>query len=62
MNPTILKALFALLPVLMLVSGATLLFVRGKSIASLLQLLGAGLLLLVVLAHLCEALDLFPAM
>jgi hypothetical protein len=62
MNPTLLKALLALLPVLVLVFGATLLFVKGKSIACLLQLLGAGLLLLVVLMHLCEALDLFPAM
>jgi hypothetical protein len=38
------------------------LFLRGKTLASLLQLLGAGFLVLVVLTHVSEALHLFPWM
>jgi hypothetical protein len=35
---------------------------RKTTFGSLLQLLGAGSLAIVVLTHLCEALQLFPAM
>jgi|SRR6266700_590198 hypothetical protein len=62
MNPTLLKALVALVPASMLFSGSSILFFRRKTLSSCLQLLGAGSLVMVVLTHLCEALDLFPWM
>src|SRR5215831_2261140 len=62
MNLTLLKALLTLVPVVMLLSGATLVFLRDKTASSLLQLLGAAFLLLVVLAHICEALNLLPSL
>lgn len=62
MNATLLKALIALVPAWMLFCGSVLLFVRGKTVCSSLQLLGAGCLLVVVLAHISEALHLFPWM
>ena len=39
-----------------------ILFFRGKTLCSSLQLLGAGGLVVVVLTHVSEALDLFPWM
>jgi hypothetical protein len=62
MNVTLWKALVALVPVGMLFSGSMLLFLKGKTVCSFLQLLGAGCLVVVVLTHLCEALHLFPWM
>ena len=62
MNALLLKALVALLPASMLFSGSTILFFRAKTVCSLLQLIGAGCLVLVVLTHICEALHLFPSM
>jgi hypothetical protein len=62
MNVTLLKALVALVPACMLFSGSIVLFFRGKTVWSLLQLLGAGCLLVVVLTHVSEALHLFPWM
>lgn len=62
MNVTLLKALLALVPTLFLLAGAILVFLRERETSSLLQLLGAASLVLVVLAHICEGLDLFPAM
>src|ERR1700680_3150122 len=62
MNATLLKALVAAVPVGMLFSGSVVLFFRGKTVWSLLQLLGGGCLVLVVLTHVCEALHLFPWM
>jgi hypothetical protein len=59
MNAALSKALVALLPAGILFVGSVLLFVREKILGSLLQLLGAGCLVMVGLAHLCEALDLF---
>jgi hypothetical protein len=53
MNTTLMRALVALIP-------ATALCVW--SFGSLLQLLGAGCLLMVALTHICEALRLFPWM
>jgi hypothetical protein len=52
----------ALVPTGMLFSGSVVLFLRGKTVGSFLQLLGAGCLVVVVLTHLCEALHLFPWM
>ena len=62
MSAALLKGLVALAPACMLFSGSVVLFFKGKTVCSLLQLLGAGCLVLVVLAHVCEALHLFPWM
>ena len=65
MNPGLLKGLVglvALVPACVLFSGSVVLFLKGKSVGSFLQLLGAGCLLVVVLTHVCEALHLFPSM
>jgi hypothetical protein len=62
MNVTLLKALVALVPAGILFVGSVLLFLRGRTLGSFLQLLGAGCLVMVVLAHICEALHLFPWM
>ena len=62
MNVTFLKAVVALVPAGMILCGSATLFFREKAIGNLLQLLGASCLVLVVLAHLCEALRLFPFM
>jgi hypothetical protein len=58
----LLKALIALVPACMLFSGSVILFVSGKTAGPLLQLLGAGCLVVAVLTHVCEALGWFPAM
>src|SRR3989475_12569782 len=60
MNVTLIKALVALVPACMLLSGSVVLFVRGKTVWSFLQLTGAGCLVVVVLTHVSEALHLFP--
>jgi hypothetical protein len=63
MYPTLLKALLGLVLVLALASGAAIHFLRDRrSLAAVLQLIGAAFLVLVVLTHVCEALNLFPAM
>jgi hypothetical protein len=62
MNLTFLKPGVALVPASMLFSGSVVLFRRGKTLWSFLQLLGAGCLVIVVLAHFSEALNLFPWM
>jgi len=62
MNVTLLKSLIALLPTCVLFSGSVILFLRGKTAYILLQLLGAGCLVIVVLTHVFEALNLFPWM
>jgi hypothetical protein len=62
MNATLLKALVALVPLCMLFCGSVLLFFRGRTVCSFLQLLGAGCLVVVALTHVCEAVHLFPWM
>lgn len=62
MNNTLVRALVALVPISMLVSGAVALFARDKTFGSFLQLLGAASLALVVLTHICEALHWLPSM
>ncbi len=62
MNATLLKGLVALVPVCALLFGSILLFARTRSVSSLLQLLGAGSLLVVVFCHISEGLHLFPRM
>lgn len=62
MNAMLAKAFVALLPSGLLFSGAVIWYVRGRSVRSFLQLLGAGCLVVVALTHICEALHLFPWM
>jgi hypothetical protein len=62
MNATLLKALVMLVPASMLFSGSAVLFFRGKTMCSSLQLLGAGFLVVVGLCHVSEALRLFAWM
>ena len=62
MNDMLLKALLALLPAGMLMSGSVVLFLKTRSVSSWLQLLGAGCLVVVLLAHISEALHLFAWM
>ncbi len=62
MNATLSKTLVALVPAGILFSGSMLLFLKGKTVCSFLQLLGSGCLVMVVLTHLCETLHLFPWM
>ena len=50
------------LPACLLFSGSVVLFSRDKATSSLLQLLGAGGLMMVVLTHIAEAFHLFPWM
>ena len=62
MNVTLWKALVALVPAGILFIGSVFLFLRERTLGSFLQMLGAGSLVVVVLRHLCEALQLFPWM
>jgi len=62
MNSTLFKGLIALVPACMLFLGSVVLFFRRKTFVCLLQLLGAGCLVIVVFTHVCEALGLFPSM
>src|SRR5262249_40676160 len=62
MNATLLKTLIAMVPAGMLFFGSVLLFLKGRNLPSLLELVGTASLMVVVLTHLCEALGLFPWM
>jgi len=62
MNITLLRALIALVPACMLLSGSLVLFYKRKAVGSFLQLVGSGCLVVVVLTHLSEALHMFPLM
>ena len=58
MNAALVKALVGLGLVSVLVAWTGVTFVRRKTLFSLLQLVGAGCLVVVVLTHVCEALHL----
>lgn len=49
------------IPASLLLAGSVLLFLREKTVCSLLQLFGAGCLMIVVLTHVAEALRVFPS-
>jgi hypothetical protein len=50
------------IPTAMLLAGSVLLFSRDKTVSSFLQLLGAGCLMMVVLAHVAETFNFLPWM
>lgn len=62
MNPTFAKAIAALGPTLMLLVGSTLQLSRRKGATAIFQVIGAACLVVVVIAHLCEALGWLPGM
>lgn len=62
MNVTLLKALIALVPASMLLFGSALFLSRRKAVGTVLQVLGAGALVVVVLVHVSEGIGLFPWM
>ena len=60
MNDAVLKPFVALIPACLVFAGAAIIWLRRKSTSSIFQLLGAAALVLVVLAHVFEALHVFP--
>src|SRR5439155_16070192 len=56
------NAFVALIPVCALFTGATIIFVRRKSISSCLQLVGGAGLVAVILSHVFGGLRVFPRM
>jgi formate hydrogenlyase subunit 3/multisubunit Na+/H+ antiporter MnhD subunit len=62
LDATLIRALVLLVPMSLLLMWSFTLFVRARSVASLLQLVGAGCLVLVGLTHVSEALGWFPFM
>jgi len=61
-NITLLKGLIACVPATLWLLWSAAGFFRGRTVWSVLQLLGAGCLLMVVITHICEALQLLPWM
>ncbi len=59
---TLMRALIASVPALMLFVGSLALFMREKGMSSVLRVIGAGCLMVVVLAHVSETTRLFPTM
>ena len=62
MNPTFANPIAALVPTGMLLFGSAVQFSRRKGTAALFQLVGAADLVVVIIAHLCEALGWLPWM
>ncbi len=62
MTATLVKALAGLVPTSLLFGGSLVLFLKAKTAWTSLQLLGATCLVVVVLAHVSEALRLLPWM
>ena len=62
MNRTLLRAMIAFFPVCLALAFSVVSFLRKSTKASLFELFGAACLMLVVMAHVCEALGLFPWM
>ena len=60
MNDAVLKSFVALIPACLLFIGAVIISLRRKSLSSIFQLLGTAALVVVVLAHVFEALHVFP--
>jgi len=62
MDATLFKSLAAIVPVALLLIGASVTYSRGISASSVLQLAGSACLMVVVVTHVCEALHLLPWM
>jgi hypothetical protein len=62
MNDAVLKSFVALIPACLLFIGAAIIWLRRKRLSSIFQLLGAVALIVVVLAHVFEALQVWPRM
>lgn len=62
MNASLPNVLVAMAPTCMLLVASAVMFVKEKRLWSVLQLLGAAGIVIVVLTHLCETLQLFPWM
>jgi len=58
----LLRALIALIPAGLLLSGSIVRISRGRTVGSYLQLIGSGCLVVVVLTHIFEAPHWFPSM
>src|SRR5262245_37242642 len=56
------RVLVMAVPVAALLAGSVILFLKRRELSSFLQLIGASFLVIVVLAHFCEALHLLPSM
>lgn len=56
------RAAVLLVPALALLAVSALSYLRSKTLPSFMQLLGASFLLVVVLAHFCEAFFVLPSM
>ena len=62
MNGTLMRALVSLVPVSALLCRSLILFHRSRTTGVSLQLIGTAGLITVVLAHICEGLNVFPWM
>ncbi len=62
MNSTLLKALALLTVTSAILAGSVVSVARARGAGAWLQLVGAAALIVVALAHVCEALQLLPAM
>lgn len=62
MNSTLLKTIIALIPMIMLLIGSMISLLRRKSIWLIFQLLGSVCLLVMVITHFAEALDIMSWM
>lgn len=62
MDTILLKAMIALAPAGLLLWGSLVGFLRAKKVYSILQLVGAGCAVVVVLTHVFEALQVLPWM
>lgn len=62
MNTTLIKATVALVPTMLLAIGSTAMLARRRNVWPAVQLCGSAFLMMVALAHICEALGWFPGM
>ena len=62
MSIALAKAMIAIVPTCLLLCGSLVLLVKGRTVFSVLQVLGAVCLVVVALAHIAEALRWFPSM
>jgi hypothetical protein len=62
MNTALFKALIASVPACLLLFGSATLFFRRKRSILLMQVVGAGCIVVAVVTHVCEAIGLFPYM